>query len=262
MKVLVSAGHTTNPKSDRGAAGNGYIEGIEAVKLRDETARLLREAGVSVIEDGADGISEPLTKAVALARSVNIAIEYHFNASVNPTATGIEVLAKPNKKILAQQIAQAIQTATGVTLRGEQGYKSDSSGKHHRLAFCEAGGLIVEVCFISNKSDMQAYAANFKKICEGVAKILSAPEKPATEPTTTIKSVLVIPDGVTIGRGAKNQYVGEIQKKLAEKGYLKQSDIDNIFGVKTEQALQRFQKDNGLVADGIYGNRTKQFLFK
>lgn len=172
-QILISAGHSTVPPKDSGAVGNGYIEAKEALRLRDRTAAKLRAAGVTVVEDGADGISEPLTKAVALARQSHLAVEFHFNAGP-AAATGIEILCKPNKKALAQKLAAAIGKATGLRLRGENGWKADNSGQHHRLAFCEAGGLIIEVAFISNPSDMRAYQTNFEAIAQNVADVLKA----------------------------------------------------------------------------------------
>jgi len=169
---LISAGHTNAPGQDRGAAGNGFIEGVEAVIIRDALAASLRNKGCSVIEDGADGVSEPLKKAIVLARKADVAIEIHFNAGP-PTATGIEVLSKTKHTKLAQRLAQAIHDATGIKLRGGGGWKSDSSGQHHRLGFCEAGGLIVEMCFISNASDMAAYKNNFTKLIENLAAALT-----------------------------------------------------------------------------------------
>lgn len=169
--ILVSAGHTNKPRQDRGMSGNGYIEGVEATRLRDAVAAYLRGLGCSVIEDGADGVNDPLSRAIALAKTASPAIEFHFNAGP-PTATGIEVLAKPKHKKLAQSIAGAIADATGLVLRGDKGWKSDSSGQHHRLGFCNAGGLIVEVCFMSSKSDMQAYAGNFAQIVSNIANVL------------------------------------------------------------------------------------------
>mgnify|MGYP001611776728 FL=1 len=172
--ILVSAGHTNIKGLDRGAAGNWFIEGEEAVKLRDATAVYLREKpDLNITEDGFDGDNQPLTKALALAKTANRAVEYHFNAAASSAATGIEVLGKPRHKEVCQKIAGAIAEATGLKLRGEKGYKADNSGQHHRLAFCEAGGVIIEVCFISNANDMKAYKNNFEQICQNIADVLA-----------------------------------------------------------------------------------------
>lgn len=173
-KILISAGHTNVAGQDRGAMGNGFIEGILTTELRDAVAAKLREKGLkNVVEDGFDGENQPLTKAILLARKSNIAVEFHWNAGP-PAATGIEVLSKPKHKAMAQKIAGAINAATGLKLRGESGWKSDSSGQHHRLGFCEAGGLIVEVCFISNADDMRRYRDNFEAVADGIAAVIAA----------------------------------------------------------------------------------------
>jgi N-acetylmuramoyl-L-alanine amidase len=174
MKViLISAGHTNVQGQDRGVASGKFYEGVETLKLRDRIATLLRSRGVSTLEDGADGINDPLKRALALAKAATVAVEIHFNGGV-PKATGIEVLAKPKHKDLAQKLAGAVHAATGLVLRGDKGYKPDDSGQHHRLAFCEAGGLILEVCFLTNSSDMAAYVAHFEDIAQGVADVLAA----------------------------------------------------------------------------------------
>ena len=173
-KILISAGHSTVAPVDSGAVGSGYVEAREALRVRDAVAEKLRAMGAIVIEDGSDGISEPLRKAIALARSADIAVEIHFNGSANPKASGIEVLAKSKHTRFAQKLSLAINEATGIGLRGNAGYKSDSSGQHHRLGFCEAGGLIVEICFISNPSDMKRYNDNFGQLTLKLALVIAA----------------------------------------------------------------------------------------
>lgn len=175
--ILLSAGHTNILGQDRGAVSGGFIEGVEATRVRDAVAAYLKESrpDIKILEDGFDGDNQPLTKAVALARTANIALEFHFNAASLSRATGIEVLAKSKDRALAQRIAGAIAGATGLSLRGgDGGYKTDNSGQHHRLAFCEAGGLIVEICFISNPADMNSYKNNFDAMCRSVADVLAA----------------------------------------------------------------------------------------
>ena len=168
--ILISAGHS---ETDPGAVGNGYKEADLAVDLRDRVAAILRGTwGLNILEDGDDGDNEPLTKAIALAKRSDVAVEFHWNAGV-PAATGIEVLAKPDKKKLSQALATAVHNATGLKLRGDSGWKSDKSGQHHRLGFCEAGGVIVEVCFLSNPNDLQSYLQNRDKVAENLAQALS-----------------------------------------------------------------------------------------
>lgn len=167
--ILVSAGHNGN---DPGAIGNGYKEATLAVKMRDRVAKALRGLGFTVLEDGEDGVNDPLNKAIQLCRKADIAVEIHFNAG-QPTANGVEALAKLPLKKLSQDMCRAINKATGIKLRGDFGYKSDGSGQHHRLGFCEAGGVILEVCFISSATDMAAYVSNKEKVAEAVANAIA-----------------------------------------------------------------------------------------
>lgn len=55
--------------------------------------------------------------------------------------------------------------------------------------------------------------------------------------------------------GSKGNEVIQIQTKLKEKGYYT-GKVDGIFGTKTKDALTKYQKDVGLVADGIAGPKT------
>ena len=58
-----------------------------------------------------------------------------------------------------------------------------------------------------------------------------------------------------IKTGSKGTTVKTIQQKLKNWGYYKGA-VDGIFGAKTAAAVKSFQKKNGLVADGIVGNKT------
>ena len=61
----------------------------------------------------------------------------------------------------------------------------------------------------------------------------------------------------TLKKGSKGQYVTLLQTKLANKGYdLGSYGVDGDFGKATEAAVKKFQKDNGLTADGIVGAKT------
>lgn len=169
--VFISAGHGGN---DPGAIANGHKEAELALYLRDRIAANLRGMNVRCITDGQAGENKPLRDAVKLAKeNAGPSIELHFNASTNEKANGVEVLAMPELKPLAQQIAMAISGVLKSPLRGHLGYRSQSSGQHHRLAFCQAGGLVVEVCFMTNSAELNNYLFNDESVAVAIAQVLA-----------------------------------------------------------------------------------------
>lgn len=69
------------------------------------------------------------------------------------------------------------------------------------------------------------------------------------------------PDKRVFGLNDRGEEVLRIQRRLSELGLLPQKEVDGIFGAKTKLAVQRFQKANGLDADGIVGPKTTNALF-
>jgi len=63
----------------------------------------------------------------------------------------------------------------------------------------------------------------------------------------------------TLRRGSREAEVKELQLILQRLGY-DPGSADGIFGLKTMQAVIKFQKDNGLTPDGIVGTITWQVL--
>ena len=61
-------------------------------------------------------------------------------------------------------------------------------------------------------------------------------------------------------RGSTGPQVELLQLGLSRGGYLPVSGIDGIFGTATQNAVIRFQRDNGLSADGIVGQATWRAL--
>ena len=59
--------------------------------------------------------------------------------------------------------------------------------------------------------------------------------------------------------GSRGEEVSAIQRELSERGYY-YAGIDGIYGKTTENAVLQFQKDNGLIIDGIAGNETLKAL--
>ena len=85
--------------------------------------------------------------------------------------------------------------------------------------------------------DMNVFRMNVGAIMDGTARppILIPPEDSENRPT--------------LRRGAEGKLVKEIQKGVDAK-------VDGKFGPKTEAAVRAFQRDRGLVPDGIVGPQT------
>ncbi len=71
--------------------------------------------------------------------------------------------------------------------------------------------------------------------------------------------LLEIKEGQLFRLGDKGDAIKEIQKKLTAAGYY-HFDKDGIFGSRTNEAIKSYQKDNGLLIDGIVGEHTYKHL--
>lgn len=68
-----------------------------------------------------------------------------------------------------------------------------------------------------------------------------------------------VADAAVLKQGSKGDTVKTVQTKLIKWGYLT-GKADGVFGAKTKAAVIKFQRKNGLVADGVIGTRTAQAL--
>jgi N-acetylmuramoyl-L-alanine amidase len=153
----VTAGHGG---SDPGAvAKTGETEADLMVELRDIVAHKLRAEGYTVRTDGGWRANLPLPYALTLIPGSKAAIELHTNAHDNPSATGVEVVSLPAQAPLARRIARRIAHVLGLRVRGDGGWIDQSKTARGRLGFVRAGGLVVEVFFLSNPQDLAAYQA-------------------------------------------------------------------------------------------------------
>lgn len=164
--IFVSAGHGG---TDPGAVAHMRREADIATEFRNIVAFYLARAGVPHGLDGDGPVNLPLSEAVKRARGHQIAVEFHCNAASNPTATGVETLSGPRDMALGQLICGAI--ASHLVLRN-RGAKPENAGQHHRLAFVQAGGIIVELFFITNANDLEAYDARKWLAGRAVAEVL------------------------------------------------------------------------------------------
>lgn len=164
--MFISAGHSN---SDPGAVAFGRREADIAVEVRNIVSFYLSRAGKPHILDGHGTDNLPLAQTVKLSRKHAISLEFHCNAAANPTATGCEILCAPKDNKLAASLCEAISRGLGIRNRG---VKPENAGQHHRLAFVQAGGMVVELFFITNPSDLAAYDARKWLMCKAIAEVL------------------------------------------------------------------------------------------
>ncbi len=68
-----------------------------------------------------------------------------------------------------------------------------------------------------------------------------------------------VADAAVLKQGSSGATVKTMQTKLINWGYLT-GKADGIFGSKTKAAVIKFQRNNGLTADGIVGTKTAQAM--
>lgn len=169
MVIVITAGHSN---TDPGAVSEHYKEADFCADMRNYVAYYLRNWGLNVKTDGDGRVNAPLQQAIALARTADIAIEFHLNAASTRRVKGIEVLSRDKNKVLSQKIAQAISSVTGSPLRGDKGWKPEDAGQHKRLGFVSAGGLIVELEFVSNFAAMNELNTKRWVVAKAIAETI------------------------------------------------------------------------------------------
>lgn len=155
-EIVITAGHGAG---DPGAVAKGVKEADLATELRDIIAIKLLDEGFTVYTDGEKGVNQPLRDALALVKAhpKALAIELHCNAAANIAARGVESISLPPLKGLCQNISMAIANVLADQVRGDKGWIDQSQSARGKLGYVEAGGIIVELFFLSNPTSLAVY---------------------------------------------------------------------------------------------------------
>lgn len=163
--MFISAGHS---ETDPGAIAHGRREADIVCEFRNIVSFYLQRDRVPHELDGFGTVNMPLREVVKRSRRHQLSIEFHCNAGP-ATAGGVEVLCAPKDYVVASRICAAVSHALGIRNRG---VKPEGAGQHSRLAFVQAGGMICELFFITNRADLAAYDAAKWVAARDVAAIL------------------------------------------------------------------------------------------
>ena len=171
MNFVITAGHSS---ADPGAVSGSRKEADIARDMRNMVALKLRQRGYTVTTDGDGDVNKPLRDAIALIKPNVVAIEFHCNASTNSKATGVESISLPKHKALSQHISRSVSEVMGLPLRGDAGWIDQSQSARGRLGFVNAGGIIVELFFISNPENLQAWDSKKWLVATAVTNALES----------------------------------------------------------------------------------------
>ncbi|PIT10257.1 N-acetylmuramoyl-L-alanine amidase [Snodgrassella communis] len=171
--ITITAGHSN---TDPGAinAKSQITEASITCEMRNMVAHYLDKARVHYRTDGTGTTNQPLNNAIKLISGSKVAVEFHCNASSSASSRGVEALAQPKDRALCQRLCKAVADVTGSSLRGDKGYQPENAGQHTRLGYVRAGGIILELFFISNDAELAVWNAKKWLIAKAVAEVLIA----------------------------------------------------------------------------------------
>ena len=86
----------------------------------------------------------------------------------------METIALPKHRGLAQRISFAVSAVLSLRVRGDAGYIEQSASARGKLGFVTAGGLIAELCFISNQADLVQLQSNMHRVAGAIAEVLTS----------------------------------------------------------------------------------------
>jgi N-acetylmuramoyl-L-alanine amidase len=168
FRVVISSGHGQHV-----AGADEYINEVEeARRVVDHVADLLDDTQVDCVvfhDNTSNTQSENLDAIIgyhnAQTRSLDISV--HFNAyKVTTDPRGVEV-CYVTQQDLAERMAVAIAEAGGFINRGAK--------QRNDLAFLNsttARAILIEVCFVDSRKDVQLYQHNFHEICQAIVDVI------------------------------------------------------------------------------------------
>lgn len=171
-KLFVVAGHGGE---DTGATGNGYLEKDLTIQFRDIVIAELRALGIEALTDSnMNALRQTLAWLKGKFTSRDILVDIHWNASSTPASKGSEVIIPDESSEFERSLAKDILhvfTEIGFSYRG---VKPERETFRKRLGWMRphAENVLIEVCFITNLTDMKLYEANKRTLGRKLAGVL------------------------------------------------------------------------------------------
>lgn len=189
-RIILNAGHSI---SDPGAVYNDTTESMEARKIRDYLATLLKDNfEVLVVPDNLN-LEESIKWTNERAKSIDdgLAFSIHLNAGGGQGAETYFYKGYKTSKDIATKMIKKYCAVTGYKNRGA---KADSTTRHKRLGWIRdtnCWSTLIEACFVDNIVDVEYLHKNLDKVgqgmYEGICEIYGI--EPKTECQTIIDNI-------------------------------------------------------------------------
>nr|WP_317631384.1 N-acetylmuramoyl-L-alanine amidase [uncultured Flavobacterium sp.] len=169
--IFPSAGHHD---LDPGAVYHGYKEADLMKAFRNKVILYLNQKGYKVIPDK-DHETNSQYQGRIKPGAASVVVDFHANASANQKASGVEAFiankATANSKEMAKQLCEVTATILGITNRG---VKTPEQSARGTIGILNKQGTVclMEMFFISNKSDLDKFLCGMDQLAKEYAKII------------------------------------------------------------------------------------------
>lgn len=177
MKVLILCGHGYDGEHyDPGASGCGFVEAKETIKYGNLIANALRQykdINVDVYEGNMYRYIMKRGQRFNFSQ-YDYVLECHFNAASSSLAHGSEIFVTTYEKTITVEKKIMQKLKKYFTLRDNDsvhdGVKRYNWGVIHTIKKNDkVSCALLELCFITNKDDMNIYQKHIQSICEDIA---------------------------------------------------------------------------------------------
>lgn len=175
MTIFLSSGHNTEGKKiDSGAVSNNLTEAQINLEFRNLVLNHLKQSNHKIIQDkDSESLSEYLNRIQTGNGSV--IIEFHCDASSNPTATGTTSIIANNYTPLSKKFASELVNKTAEILQiKNRGVKTENLTNRKKISLVRKAGtaVLLELFFITNTNDIAQYQSNKKILAQELSKII------------------------------------------------------------------------------------------
>lgn len=233
MKFNIHAGHNPDGKVACGAVGL-IKESTEARAVKDKVVQYLRKEGHTAYDctcNNGTSQNDVLGKIIEKCNShdVDIDVSIHFNSGAkdkkgNGETTGVEVFVY---KETSHCFAEAVRVGKKIKELGFKNRGIKVNDNLYVLRKTKAPAMLIEVCFVDDKDDVELYKKNVDKISKAIAealinktieekKVVTSKKETATKNSDKSFKVKVKAKELNYRSGAGTEY--EVKGSIKDKG--------------------------------------------